>query len=180
MSLERSRTLMFSCNRHRLSVAAIVAFLFLALAGCGFHLRGVTTIPPSLNPMYIQAPAGSPIRAALVERLQGSQVRLASGAKDARITLRISSESRSSRVAAVDRSGKVLAYELHLRVTFDAVDAKGRQLVPRNTVDLVRTYNNPDVEVLGKQLESNLIYEDLAQDAADRILFRLQAALSKR
>jgi LPS-assembly lipoprotein len=41
----------------------------------------------------------------------------------------------------------------------------------------VRTYENPDVEVLGKQLEADLIYEDLAQDAADRILARLRAKL---
>ncbi|MEJ2387274.1 MAG: LPS assembly lipoprotein LptE [Chromatiaceae bacterium] len=153
--------------------------LGLVLAGCGFHLRGALPIPSSLNPMYIQAPSGSPVRAALVDSLQGSQVRLAPAPKDARIVLRISNESRSSRVVAVDRNGLVLAYELHLRVAFDAVNAKGREIVPQSTLDLVRTYNNPDVQVLGKQLESDLIYEDLVRDAADRILFRLQAALTK-
>jgi LPS-assembly lipoprotein len=129
--------------------------------------------------MYIQASAGSPVRAALVESLQGSQVRLAPAPKDARIILRISNELRSSRVVAVDRNGLVLAYELHLRVAFDAANAKGREIVPQSTLDLARTYNNPDVQVLGKQLESDLIYEDLVRDAADRILFRLQAALTK-
>jgi LPS-assembly lipoprotein len=166
------------CMRPSLAVTG-VALLALSGAGCGFHLRGAVEIPPTLNPMYVQAPAGSPVRAAIDQRLQGSQVRLTNSPKDARITLRIASEARGSRVAAVDQSGKILATELHLRVTFDAVDAKGKQLVPQNTLDLVRTYNNPDVEVLGKQLESDLIYEDMSQDAADRILFRLKAALTK-
>jgi LPS-assembly lipoprotein len=34
------------------------------------------------------------------------------------------------------------------------------------------------VEVLGKQLEEELIYEDFATDAADRILMRLRAVLT--
>jgi LPS-assembly lipoprotein len=170
---------MHRVSRFRPRVRICVALLGLILAGCGFHLRGALPIPPSLNPMYIQAPAGSPVRAALVESLQGSQVGLASTPKDARVVLRISNESRSSRVVAVDRNGLVLAYALHLRVAFDAVNAKGREIVPGRTLDLTRTYNNPDVQVLGKQLESDLIYEDLVRDAADRILFRLQAALTK-
>jgi LPS-assembly lipoprotein len=157
--------------------AVSVAILGVLLTGCGFHLRGELPIPPSLNPMYIQG--SSPVRAALVDLLQGSRVRLAQTPKDARVILRILNESRSSRVVAVDRNGLVLAYELHLRVTFDAVNAEGREIVPRSTLDLARTYNNPDVQVLGKQLESDIIYEDLVREAADRILFRLQAALSK-
>jgi LPS-assembly lipoprotein len=34
------------------------------------------------------------------------------------------------------------------------------------------------VEVLGKQLEEELIYEDFARDAADRILMRLRVTLT--
>jgi LPS-assembly lipoprotein len=159
------------------SLAATAALVGALLAGCGFHLRGAVEIPPELNPLYIEAPAGSPVRAAIEERLRGSAVRLASTSKEAKTILRISGESRSSRVAAVDRNGRVLAYELHFKVVFSAVAAQGRQLVAPSTLDMVRIYDNPDVEVLGKQLESELIYETLAQEAATSILFRLQAAL---
>ena len=44
----------------------------------------------------------------------------------------------------------------------------------------MRGFDNPDTEVLGKQLESELIYQDLIEDAADRVLIRLRAALIKR
>jgi LPS-assembly lipoprotein len=81
-------------------------------------------------------------------------------------------------VAAVDSSGKVLAYELHYLVRFDAVGPDGSQRCPAQTLDLVRTFDNPDVEVLGKQLEEELIYQDFATDAADRILMRLRAVLT--
>lgn len=157
--------------------SVLVALVALAiLTGCGFKLRGTVEIPPELNPMYVQG-GGETLRAAILQRLEFSDVRLASGHQDARVVIRIKGESRGSRVAAVDRGGKVIASELHYRVTFDAVVPGGGKQVSPQTLDLVRTYNNPDVEVLGKQLEADLIYEDLAEDAADRILERLRAVL---
>jgi LPS-assembly lipoprotein len=41
----------------------------------------------------------------------------------------------------------------------------------------VRTFENPDVEVLGKQQEAELIYQDLTDEEAIRILARMRAAL---
>jgi LPS-assembly lipoprotein len=151
----------------------------LTLSGCGFKLRGEVEIPPDLNPMLIQAGGGSPVAQAIRDRLRGTQVRLAANAKEAKLVLRILSEQRSSRVVAVDRNGKVLSYELHYRLTFDAVGADGQMRVPAQEIDLVRGFDNPDTEVLGKQLEGELIYQDLIDDAADRVLIRLRAALIK-
>ena len=61
---------------------------------------------------------------------------------------------------------------------FDAVGKDGKERMPPQTLDLVRTFDNPDVEVLGKQLEEELIIQDFATDAADRILMRLRAVLA--
>lgn len=147
------------------------------VTGCGFHLRGAVEIPADLNPMYIQAPVGSPVRSAIEDQLAGGPVRLAPGPAQAKLILRILAEDRSSWVAAVDTRGKALAYELHYRVRFDAVGPDGKEKIPPQTLDLVRNFDNPDVEVLGKQLEEAMIYEDFAVDAADRILMRLRAVL---
>lgn len=159
-----------------LAMTVILSGILLTSA-CGFKLRGQVEIPPELNPMSIQPPSGSPVRDALVEQLQGSQVRLAARPEDARIVIRLSNEGRSSRVVAVDRNGKALAYELHYQVTFDAVAPDGKQLVPAQSIDVVRSQDDPNVDVLGKQLESDLIYEDMTRDAAIRILGRLRAVL---
>ncbi|TCT22673.1 LPS-assembly lipoprotein [Thiobaca trueperi] len=168
--------------RSGVPLGSVTGVLFLMsvltmLTGCGFHLRGSLEIPPSLNPVFIQAPAGSPVRQAFDDRLAGSDVRLAASPAEARLIVRILSEERSSRVVAVDANGKTLAYELHYLVQFDAVGPDGVQRVSRQSMDLIRNFDNPDVEVLGKQLEEELIYQDFAADAADRILMRLRAAL---
>jgi LPS-assembly lipoprotein len=166
----------------RRTVAAAVAGLVLALvlglpAGCGFHLRGHLDIPPGLSPLYIQAAGGSAVMAALTEQLRGGGVALAPSADAAKLVLRLLSETRASRVVATDSAGKVLAYEQHFRVAYDAVTPDGKTRVPREDLDLSRTFDNPDVEMLGKQLEGEQIFQEMAADAADRILLRLRAAL---
>jgi LPS-assembly lipoprotein len=149
----------------------------LALSGCGFRLRGTLDVPSELTPLFIQAPAASPVRQSLEEQFSGGPVALAASAAKAKLILRILSEQRTSRVVATDIAGKVLAFELHYLVRFDAVAAGGTQKIPPETLDLVRTFDNPDVEVLGKQLEEEQIFQEFAIDAADRILMRLRAAL---
>jgi LPS-assembly lipoprotein len=62
-------------------------------------------------------------------------------------------------------------------VTYDAVGTDGVQRIPLQKLDLVRTFDNPDIEVLGKQLEQLQINQELSNDAADRILTRLRTAL---
>jgi len=151
----------------------------LVISGCGFRLRGEVEIPPDLNPLFIQAAAASPVAQALGDRLRGTQVRLAANPKDAKLILRILAESRLSRVVAVNRAGKVLSYELFYRVSFDVQGPDGKERLARQEIELVRGFDNPDTEVLGKQLEGELIYQDMIDDAADRVLIRLRAALVK-
>jgi len=151
----------------------------LVTTGCGFHLRGAVDIPPDLSPLYIQS--GGVIGEAIESRLTGSAVTLTNDPTKAGMVLRILSQSRSSRVVALDINGKALAFQLAYLVSFDARDAAGDVLVPQQSLELNRTFDdNPDVAVLGKELESDIIYQDLASDAADQVLLRLRAALANR
>jgi LPS-assembly lipoprotein len=155
----------------------LLAVSSLALADCGFHLRGALDIPADLSPLYIQAPGGSAVSAAIKGQLTGGTTALAPTAGKAKLILRILSEDRSSRVVATNFAGKVLAYDLYFVVAYDAVTPGGKERIPRQTLDLSRTFDNPDVEVLGKQLEEEQIYQEFATDAADRILMRLRTGL---
>lgn len=165
-----------SAVRSRFAMGLLLAAL-LATSACGFRLRGDVEVPAELSPVFVQAQHGSPVGNEIVRYLRGSQVQLAAGPRQARTIIRISNERRSSRIIAVDRGGKVLARELHYGLTFDAVTPDGKQLVPQQSLDLVRSHEDPDVQVLGKQSESELIYTDMFSDAADRILTRLRAVL---
>jgi len=162
---------------HGLLTLGLLLAALLATSACGFRLRGAVEIPAELGPVFVQSQHGSPVGNEVIQQLQRSQVQLATGFREARMIIRISNERRSSQVVAVDRGGKVLARSLHYGLTFDAVTPDGEQLVPQQSFNLVRNYEDPGIEMLGKQSESELIYSDMFGDAADRILTRLRVAL---
>lgn len=148
-----------------------------ALGGCGFRLRGRLEIPPGYRPLLIEAPAQSSVAAIIRERMLASGIEVTRDPQAARLRLKIYTERRDARVAAVDLKGKTLAWELHYLVDVEAFTSEGKVLLPRQTLDLSRIFDNPDIEVLGKQIEQEQIYADLAAEAADRILMRLRAVL---
>ena len=147
----------------------------LALGGCGFQLRGTAEVPADLTPAFVE---GNGATAKLLRStFESHGQELAATRQQARIVIRILGEDRSTRVLSVNREGKVIAYELHYRVRFDAVTPDGAERVPAQSIDLARDYVNPDTEVLGKQLEADQIVRDMQQDAAGQIIQRIKAKL---
>jgi LPS-assembly lipoprotein len=158
---------------------ALLSALFGAalLSGCGWQLRGAVDVPPQLSPVFVRG--GGLVGRSINTRLSGGDVPVTSNAAEAGLLIEVLSENRSSRVVAVDVDGKALAYELLYRVRVKATDRAGRVLVPAQQLSVERTFDdNPDVSVLGKQLEQDIIYGDLADAVADQFLLRLRAALA--
>lgn len=148
-----------------------VALLALTLSGCGFQLRGTAGIPEGLSPVYIEG--GGPLVKSLQRILTASGQALAANAAEAKSSIRIIEERAGSRVLSVNREGKVVALELTYQVRFSATSTAGKTPIAPQTLNLARDYVNPDTEVLGKQLEADLMYNDLREDAARQILQRL-------
>lgn len=157
----------------------VLSLSLILLSACGFHLRGAVDIPPNLLPVFVEAGGGSLVANQLRDQFQLSAIPQAPSAREARAIVRILGESRRSRVGALDRNGKIIATEIFLDVRFDAREAGGKELVAPRRLELSRSFEDADVEVLGKQLEAEIIYNDMAQDAANQILAMLRAALPK-
>jgi LPS-assembly lipoprotein len=146
-------------------------------AGCGFQLRGAVDLPPGLSPVAVQAGPESTISGALTRALRDRGAQVVGSPADGRVAIRVLEETQDSRVAAVNNQGKVIGIELLYRVAFDAVRPGGEPLVPVQRIELAREYINPEVEVLGKAEEAEIIRRDMVQDMADRIVRRLVAQL---
>ena len=145
----------------RLPRLLVLSLSLLLLSACGFHLRGAVDIPPTLLPVYVEAGGGSLVGNQLRDQFQLSAIPQAPSAREARAIVRILSESRRSRVGALDRNGKIIATEIFLDVRFDAREAGGKELVAPQRLELSRSFEDADVEVLGKQLEAEIIYTDI-------------------
>jgi LPS-assembly lipoprotein len=127
--------------------------------------------------VFVHTHQGARIGGPLTQELRIRGASVAGSAAQAKAVIRILGEEDDNRVAAVNSQGKVIGIELLYRVDFDAVRSNGEQMVERQSIELAREYINPEVEVLGKAEEADLIRRDMVQDMADRIVRRLAAQL---
>nr|VFK21213.1 MAG: LPS-assembly lipoprotein [Candidatus Kentron sp. LPFa] len=152
----------------------VFMLIFWLLAGCGFHLRGDFVLPDSISSLHIQAPAH--LANELVILLESSGIIVASVAKDADAILRVEQESYDKRTLSVDSdSGKEREHELAYTISYRVLKADGKELMPRQTINLARDYVFDESAVLGTSQEESILRQEMRQDAARQILRRLAA-----
>lgn len=153
------------------------AGLALLVAGCGFQLRGQFSIPAELQPIHIKARGNSRVAVELREILRRNEVSLA-GEAAAASELEILDERRQRRVLTISAtSADVDEYELRHTTTWVLRDTgeQRRPLTGVETIETLRDYTFDRTAVLAKQSEEASLVRDMEQDAAIRILYRLQA-----
>jgi len=153
-----------------------ISFLFIALVGCGFHLRGAVVIPESLKTIYIQ---GIDLTQGLGEELKnalsdnGVNV-VKSYQKDSAI-LTILENKYERRVLSVGSDAKASEYSLYGLVQFKVTDGEGGILSEPQDVEAMRDYQFDQTQVLGKSDEESSLREDLNRQLVQSILRRLSA-----
>ena len=150
------------------------ALLCLALAGCGFQLRGTADVP--FETIYVPTVAGG-IGLELKRNIQaGTRAKVVDDAKQAEAILEFTQESREKEILSLTGTGRVREFQLRYRVGFRVHDGKGRDFVPANTVVLLRDITFNDSDVLAKETEEQLLYRDMQSDMVQQILRRLSVA----
>ena len=154
--------------------------LFLALmpvaltTGCGFQLRRHDGVP--FNRVYLDAPAGSAVaqrlRALLV---QGGRTKLVSSANEADAVVRLGNDARTRTILSLSGAGRVTEFRLGLTISYSVLGREGQVLAETETIELTRDLTYDDRQVLAKGAEEALLYRDMDDIAALRILRRLQA-----
>lgn len=151
------------------------ALLCVALAACGFHLRG--TAPMPFSSMYVQAASTSQFASQLRRAVRtGSGTRIADRPGEAQVILQIMNELQEKQILSLSGGGRVSEYQLRYRVYFRLTDAKNREHIPASEIVLKREYSYSDEQALSKDSEEALLYRDMRSDAVHQLVRRLQAA----
>ncbi len=154
--------------KRRLFLAALPAFV----AGCGFQLRRIDTMP--FASLHLDAPHGSAVAQRVDTGLRGIRsLRLAASAAEADVALKIGAEERSKVILSLSGAGRVTEYRLGLRLRYGIEGRDGRVLAAPETIELVRDMTYDDRVLLAKGTEEQLLYRDMEEVAAQRILRRL-------
>jgi LPS-assembly lipoprotein len=152
----------------------LVVALLLALAACGFKLRGMAEVP--FQTLYLPGATGG-IALDLKRNIQvGTNAKVVDDPAKAEAVLQFTEEARQKEVLSLTGTGKVREFQLRYRVGFRVHDGKGGDYVPQSTIQLTRDVTFNDTEILAKEQEEQLLFRDMQTDMVQQILRRLAAA----
>lgn len=156
--------------KRRLFLAVLPAAL---AAGCGFQLRRVADLP--FASLYIEAAPDSAVAQRIRALLTANkQTRLVATAGEAEAVLKLRDDVRSKTILSLSGAGRVTEYRLGLRLTYAVSGRDGREWAAPETIELNRDMTYDDAQLLAKGAEEKLLYRDMEDNAALRILRRLQ------
>ena len=157
-----------------------VGLILLALAGCGFQLRGQAQLPPEMRVTYVQSHSGlSPpgsISRKLPLLLANNGVTITRNPAQATATLTILREGSSRRVVAADRLDIERQYVIAYDVTYQVTLANGQTLISPEAFNANRTVLFDENRVLGFEAAQESLVDSMAEDLSWQIVRRLQAA----
>lgn len=154
------------------------AILCMALAACGFHLRGVAPLP--FNSVFVQAAPASQFAVQLKRAVQaGSATRITERPEQAEVILQIMNELQEKQILSLSGGGRVSEFQLRYRVLYRLTDGQNREHIPASEITLKRDYSFSDEQALSKEAEEALLYRDMRNDAVQQMVRRLQAAKLK-
>ncbi len=149
------------------------------LSGCGYHLAGKADLDPVFESTHVSHQnRGGEIAKLLEEQFKVNGVKLVD--KDnASALVEVLYERREKDILSVDEDGKVREYELILLVGIDVRNAEGKKILNNQKIRLTRDFLFDIDAVLGKSSEETKIYQEMREDVARLILYRMQAVTSE-
>ena len=160
-----------------LPLVVLLAAMAGMLAGCGFHLRGSASLPPSMAVTYIKS--DQPFSSLVDDfstALKIHDVRVTQERSEATAVLNILENSVETGVLSVNTAGKVLEYEIKQTVSFSVVTAGSETLVPEQTVTMNRDYIFSSTDVLGSRREDKVVKANLQSNVVNLAMLRIVAA----
>jgi LPS-assembly lipoprotein len=155
----------------RLFLAALPAAL---VAGCGFQLRRMDGIP--FASLYVDAPPGSVVAQRIRSLLRSDKTtKLVATPGEAEAVLKLTQEVRTKTILSLSGGGRVTEYRLGLQLAYSVSSKDERALAASESIELNRDLTYDDAQLLAKGAEEQLLYRDMEDSAALRIVRRLQA-----
>ena len=148
---------------------------FLALVGCGFHLKGPATLGAAFRDVYLAAPDRySAVHGALVDALEQSGATLRGARGDAGGVLEVSRDETGRRIMSVSARNVPTEYEIYYNVTYRVL-LDGKQVLAPTELQASRVIAYDETAQLEKEQEERIVRDALARDIAERIVRQLSA-----
>lgn len=158
----------------------VVIVTALMLNACGFKLASKADLAPMFDKTSISHQAGADVMAnVVVSQFKANEIEIVEP-EAATAHLTILYETKNKEILSVDENGKVREYELILQIGIQLEDETGRTVIKNQNIRLSRDFLFEIDDVLGKSSEREQIYQEMREDIARLIVYRLQAIQSSQ
>ncbi len=169
--------MMFNMRTHQPMSTLFLTLALLVTAGCGFHLRGTTSVPCALRTLVVESsdPYGPLSRAVRAELRLNNVMIVDSARKNSNYlpALRLGSESITRDSASLFQDGKTAEYQITLTVTAQIV-IPDDGIYPISATVFRSFFDNP-LAALAKDSEQNIILGEMRIQAVDQLVRKLLA-----
>ena len=156
----------------------LILITLLFISACGYHLRGSIDLPESLKNVYLQGASGQ-LGKEFKKTLRSSDGKLVDKVDEAGIVVKVTKETMRRRVLSISSTGRANEYELYYLLNFILLDAKGNELSETQVIEIHKDYFDNQEQVLGKNIEEQVIRTEMYSQAVNAIFNRSRVALEK-
>ena len=143
----------------------------MVLLSCGFHLRGLSSIP--FESVYIQA-SDPLVVLDIKRRIQASSKTIVlDSPNDSQAILHILSARKRKVILSVSGSGRVREFQLRYSISFKVTDKNGREVVPIGNIEVKRVLPFSDSAFLASQMEEEMLIKEMKKDAVLKMMDKL-------
>ena len=138
---------------------------------CGFHLRGLSSIP--FESVYIQA-SDPLVVLDIKRRIQASSKTIVlDSPNDSQAILHILNARKRKVILSVSGSGRVREFQLRYSISFKVTNKSGREVVPISNIEIKRVLPFSDSAFLAAQMEEKMLIKEMKKDAILKMMDRL-------
>lgn len=145
--------------------------LIMSLSQCGFHLRGLTNLPPSFQQVYIVAPADArQLQAEIDSQLQAYNVSKAKDMQRAHYQITIDNIFFQRQISNISSSTTPRQYQLIYNIKYHVMNSQGEVIIPNGLVNTTRLVSMNNERLLGSNYEQDFFLHEMQQEAAVQIV----------
>lgn len=151
----------------------------LALAGCGYQLRGAAELAPSFDRVHVSGlSARSEVYRTLASEFDNASAALVDDPREATARLMVESDRVERRASVVDPGANVRQYELLHELRYH-VELPDGSRTPSREIRQARNYNYDPTGVLVSSSNESQIRRELGERVGQLLFYRMMARIDR-
>jgi len=155
----------------------VMLVLTLALAACGFKLRGEASLAVALQRVHVQiADPFSPLKRDLEAALARSGAKVEDNSGDGVAEITLTQVSLAPIVRSVGATAFVNEFSMIYHVELAIADAGGKSLLPLQVIEHSREFTFDQSQAIGTAVEQDEIKKEMERDMVQTLMRKVEAA----